>query len=606
MSGSAVAEQSPAVARRRRQVNAPVVAGVLIALAILIHAPSLRWGFLYDDFIHQYLLRYAMDWPGASPTRLYEFSFWTRASATLPTGSLAPWWTSPDFRAAFLRPITSLTIWLDYRLYHDWTPGYHVTNLALFALLALLAYRLYVDLDVPPRAALWALAFFALEDNHSLPVGWIANRNDLLAILFVVATMLAVHRHRRRGGLHWLAVAVACFLCASASKESALIGLPLVGLYLFVLDSPPPSESFLQRCTRVLRSTALWVFILVTAAWLGVYLATGHGTTSVNYVTPWHQSAAYLGRVATLFPLASASLFFGLPADLVFTRPQLFVPMLSLSVVLFASLAWIMWRRLRAVPLAWFAAGWIAAALLPVAGVPLSDRLLMSASAGSSLLLGLFMDRQGSFREIIANLRSRWPALVFIATGLVLSVPMVFVRGHMFYAMAAADRAAITAADVEGGGKTPPTVFVLNSPSILLSLTQLPTWAVVHNDSDIIFHILSMARRGLICYREADDTLVLTFETPLLLTYRYERYFLTSDDPPPPGTAFTIRPFTATVLATEGRGIKSARFKFRQSLDDAAYQFLAWQGGRFQRITPPPIGGTLYLPAPEPLVKWAP
>jgi len=589
---------------RRIGARVSLVAVALIALALVLHAPTLGRGFNYDDFIHQYLLRYAMQWPDAGPWRLYDFSFWTATSAAQQAGGLAPWWVSPDFKTSFFRPVTSLSLLLDYRLYGGWAPGYHVTSLALFGVLLLLAFLLYCELGAPSRAALWALAFFALSGNHVLPVGWIANRNELLSSLFVVAMMLNVSRYGRLGGMHRLVSGVACFLLACLSKESGLIGLPLVGLYLWILKSPVSGESRRGRFLRVARSRTLWTFVVCAGAYMAVYLAFGHGATSANYATPWRRTGVYLGRLAALFPLASGSLFFGLSTDLVFTRPQLYGPVLGLAAALFALLLGVLWLWLRRTPLAWFAAGWVAAALFPMAGVTLSDRLLMSASLGSALLLGLLVDRTGSVREILGGLRSRWPALLFVALNLVVAVLAGWVRSHMFFGMAAADRAASANAEIVRADAAAGPVIALNSPSTLLALTMRPTWAVTHDDPKTAIYFLAMARLGETCVRESDDTLVVTCDAPFLLAHRYERVFRASEAPPPPGTVFVTPAFTATVLATEGLGIKSVRFTFRKGLE--AYRFLAWQRGVYRRVSPPPVGRILRLPAPEPTVPWVP
>ena len=122
MSGAPVPGSSPSHPRPR-VFRAPVAAVLLIAAALALHAPALGRGFHYDDYIHQYVLRGGMRWPGAAPWRLCDFSFWTRSAAAQNSGSLAPWWVSPDFKLSFFRPVTSLTIWLDYKLYDAWAPG---------------------------------------------------------------------------------------------------------------------------------------------------------------------------------------------------------------------------------------------------------------------------------------------------------------------------------------------------------------------------------------------------------------------------------------------------------------------------------------------------
>ena len=97
-------------------------------------------------------------WPDAGPWRLYDFSFWTATSAAQQAGGLAPWWVSPDFKTSFFRPVTSLSLLLDYRLYGGWAPGYHVTSLALFGVL-LWAVDRFVASQEPMDSMTWGRAF---------------------------------------------------------------------------------------------------------------------------------------------------------------------------------------------------------------------------------------------------------------------------------------------------------------------------------------------------------------------------------------------------------------------------------------------------------------
>lgn len=584
-----------------------LVALCILALSIAVHLPSVWRGFQYDDHIHQFMMRYGMGWPDASPARLYDFSFWISSVTAQDMGSLVPWWTDADFKLAFLRPVTSLTLWLDHTIYGGWAPGYHLTSLALFAALGLLIYRLFLALGAPSRAALWALAFYMLSGNHSLPVDWIANRNELCSSLCVVAMMLQFIRYRCLGGRLRLASSVALYLLACLSKESGLVGLPLVGLYLLTLDGDDRSEPLRSRCLRVARSPVLWLFVAITAAYLACYVATGHGTTSSNYATPSHRTGVYVERVATLVPLAFGSLFFGISTDLVFTRPGLFWPIIALDTVLVALLLSTLWHRLRTRPPAWFAGGWIVAALLPSAGVTLSDRLLMSAAVGSALMLGLLMDSLASPRAMFATPRSRVVGGVFIVFGLIVAVPSGWVRSTMFSRMAAADRTGIVTAEIPAAAGTPrQTVILLNCPSALMGFTLQPTWAVCRNDTNTTFYILSMARRATTVLREDDRTLLVTYGDPPLLVPRFERIFHTTEEPPPPGQVFRTAAFAATVVSTGDSGIRSVRFRFPNGIEGSPVRFLAWRSGAFRRTELPKAGDTLALPPPVPTVPWVP
>ena len=121
----------------------------LLALAIVLlgvanHGSSLGWGFLYDDYMHQYMIRFAGDPPTGNLWNLYDFA--SANDPDLRQRGFLPWWTSENFQIRYFRPITSLSLLADAWLYGRWAPGYHATSLALFGLFLYLTFEFYVAL----------------------------------------------------------------------------------------------------------------------------------------------------------------------------------------------------------------------------------------------------------------------------------------------------------------------------------------------------------------------------------------------------------------------------------------------------------------------------
>src|SRR6478672_7125352 len=94
---------------------------VLALLAFTLCLPALFSGWRLDDYFHRAAflrppalsgLRGAL--PEASPAGLFRFSDGDRAHvrAALELGTF-PWWTCPEWRAQFFRPLAALTHWLD-------------------------------------------------------------------------------------------------------------------------------------------------------------------------------------------------------------------------------------------------------------------------------------------------------------------------------------------------------------------------------------------------------------------------------------------------------------------------------------------------------------
>jgi hypothetical protein len=587
--------------------KAAVLAAALVLLGMANNAWSLRWGFQYDDYLHQFVLRGLAKGSQIHVWNLYDFG--PRGGTEYPQSEwrFHIWWADPDFKVRFFRPVTSLTIVLDYCLYHNWAPGYHLTSLLLLGALLALTYRLYRELGAPPGAALWALAILALSPVHLVPVGWIANRNAVLAALLTVATVLMVHRNQRTGSRPYLLAGIGCFLLACGSKESGLIALPLIGLYLFLFDLRSESEGFGRRLTRLITSPTLLIFALLAVSYLGFYLACGYGTRSVVYPTPWGSPLQCLARLVVLIPVGLFSLFFGFPADLIPVHPQLTWPVTVGAIVLLVAFGRVLFRVVKPAPLVLFALGWAGLSLLIETGADLSDRLLVDAAIGTSLLTGLFLCSLPPLSKRIAARQYASLVLggVLLTAGVVSAIPAGAARAKYFGEMATLDRQAILDADLDANAPAPRSVFIVNCPSSLLALSMSATWGVARNDSGTCVFPLQMGRRPLIWKREGPRTMTLTSKGSAFLDHRLERIFRTTDAAPSQGTTFSSPLFTATALAVEPTGIRTVRFEFKQNLDNPSYRFLIWRDGRMTAIKPPAIGQNIELPEVRALSPFA-
>lgn len=576
--------------RKRRWL--PVV---LIVIGVAIHLPSLRWGFLYDDFIHQFMLRHS-DAPDSSRAwSLFDFGTRPEAGHPLYQWGFYPWWTDPDYKIRFFRPVTSLSIAADHRLYGDWAPGYHLTSIAIFAVLLLLVYRLYRSLGLPDAALLWATAFMCLNDVNTLPVGWIANRNALLTALFLVAMLLAL-RPRPLSPVR-LVAAIAFFLLACGSKESGLIGLPLAALHEFLYAAGTDHPSQRARLAAMVKSPVVWSLAVCTCAYVTLYAAAGYGTHSLLYPTPWQSPGRFLLRLAAMGPLAGMSLLFGVSADIVSAFPRHLWWVLVGSAPVLLGTVWIMSRTMRWTPAAGLGIGLVVFALLPEAGADPSDRLLLNASIGSCLLVGLFLHDLGSWRALWAGRRLVPLALAAVLAfrGIILPLPGTWLRGWAFSKMGGTDRAFIAGADIDRRRPAPRRVFVLNSPSSLLAITMLATWAVTHDDHGTQVHMLQMGRRGLEWRREDGRRMTLTWRGTPVGDQRFEQLFRTGRRAETGRIHYRTSAFAAVPLDVEACGTRTVMLEFDRDLDDPEYQFIVWNGRRFVRIRPPRVGETLEI-----------
>jgi tetratricopeptide (TPR) repeat protein len=177
----------------REQIATAGLALVLLAALFLAYQPAWNGGFVWDD--DSYVLKPELhSWQG-----------------------LARIWT--DVRAAQQYfPLLHSVFWLEHRLWGDHTLGYHLVNIALHGLTALLFWRLLRRVEVP--YAYLAATIFALHPVHVESVAWIAELKNTLSGVFYLSAALAYLAFDRTRGKGWYSLALVLFVAAVLSKTT--------------------------------------------------------------------------------------------------------------------------------------------------------------------------------------------------------------------------------------------------------------------------------------------------------------------------------------------------------------------------------------------------
>src|SRR5215475_5284754 len=140
-------------------------------------------------------------------------------------------WSLTSTEKANWHPLTWLSHALDCQLFGLDASYHHITNLLLHALNVLLLFLLLEYATRATRSSFLVAALFALHPINVQTVAWIAERKNLLSMLFFLVTLGAYGWYAQKPKLTRFMAVVGGFVLALASKPM-VVTLPFVLLLL--------------------------------------------------------------------------------------------------------------------------------------------------------------------------------------------------------------------------------------------------------------------------------------------------------------------------------------------------------------------------------------
>jgi len=352
---------------------------ILILAVILTYSPTWWAGYIWDDDLVV----------TANPVIIG------------PLGLKEVWTTS----AADICPLVLTTFWLEHMLWGLAPLPYHLVNVLLHGICAVLLWRVLLSFQLPGAwlgAALWAVHPVQVES-----VAWITEMKNTQSSLFFLLSILFFMRWLRardlddRTGVGWdYALTLLFATLAMASKSSTVILPVVLGLCAWWIEG----RWHWRHLARVGPIFLMSIAASAVSIWTqGLHLAA---ESAPQWVRPWPERLVAAGDVIWFY---LGKLLWPHPLITIYPRWQIeagqggsYLPLLTTMIVLF-----ILWFKRDSWSRAYFLAlAYFLAALLPVLGLVdnyifryslVFDHFQYLASMGPLALAGAGLVRLANF-----------------------------------------------------------------------------------------------------------------------------------------------------------------------------------------------------------------
>ncbi|MBI2395746.1 MAG: glycosyltransferase family 39 protein [Deltaproteobacteria bacterium] len=604
-----------------------------IFLTAVFYAPALLGGYFADDHFHVFVLD---EMPSLFTERFNLFAFLRSPEEVqiLRRWGIAPWWTSDALRIDFFRPIPSLTHWLDFALFGKNAAAAHLVSIGWYLLSVTLVYRVMTRfIKEGSRTLLLAIAIFALDDTHALNVQWLANRNDVIAAVFLMSAFLGWLRLREGNGTRRtnLALLFVGFVAALLSKESSVVFPALVLAHAVILpDSLPDGlpESTAQKLRDRVRPH-LWIHLALAAialVYVVAYFKSGHGPNSIYYINPGKNPGLWTAQFFRSGFFHAVILATGVPLHVLSSSPVRDYPVPAAFVAALTIGFWLVaWKLLRKDrPTRFFVAWMVIAQVILTTSFP-DPRILYLPSIGFAYVVARVMQESWARRD-------EWnlgrPVVITLVTLHLVFAPILdHVCLHVvnsfqdsYASVREGVRKNVDLDNLPAGGQE---VFFLNwhqreatALANLQLLRSLPAGAdvrpILERDDlsytqkidrgfeamKVHYYSLSFLLGEVDARVLNDHEIALSPKQGQFFPSLFERLYMTS-------TAFHVGQtvelpaFKATIEALDGNGeVSQVRFTFPKPLSSPSYKFLAYDGAGWVTVNvADAVGGKLALRA---------
>lgn len=200
---------------------------ILLSLNLAVFLPSMRGDFLWDD---KYFISENPNIQSPNFLKTFLFSPFGGFSGLDENSARM------DRIMQFYRPLTSLSYWLDFKIWGLNPAAFHLTNILLHTANSVLLFLILLSLGTSVAPAFSSALLFSVFPLHFENVAWISGRTDLLSFLFAALSVGFFIKFMERRGGPYLGLSSLFFFLSLLSKENAILLPVIYGLFFLRKD----------------------------------------------------------------------------------------------------------------------------------------------------------------------------------------------------------------------------------------------------------------------------------------------------------------------------------------------------------------------------------
>lgn len=498
-----------------------------------------------------------------------------------------PWWfTDTDIKASFWRPLSAFTHWLDYILFDGNPKIMHLHSILWYAALAVSVAICYRRIMGPTVAAGLAGLMWVLDDTHGTPVGFITNRNALIACLFCILALIAHDKWYKQKHSKWLFLALASLAASLLAKEAGIATVAYIFAYVVFLES----GTWKNKIAR------FSPYIIVVIVWRIIWVSLGYGIKNVGiYTDPINEPIRFLIEMPGKMVLLLSGQLANIPSDFsILFGNNVTAIIIFAEVLILAVLAVILRPLLKTDITARFWACGMILSLIPCCAAFASDRMLMFVGIGAMGLtaqLFVFIFRSKDFYKPKRLLKIvSTVVIVLLMFGNIFLAPVgLYVKSlYPFGPPILFDSCLPPPIDDENVVNQ--NVIYVNPPSAFLASFSPYLMDPVYKNKPDGIRVLCSSMLGPTKVTRIDERSIEVRPTGSFVPTKFERVF---NDPTGAyvGKVYRHNNFEVRVtLINEDAAPAAAIFTFDKPLEDPSFRWIRWSYGYYEPYTPPAIG----------------